>query len=126
MKEPAVADQVTPAWLTSLASIAVKFSDCPTVRPPRAGVRPTLRLLLEIVMVADAERVVSLTEVAVMVTAGIAGMLAGAVYVTAPPDALELAERLPHIAPLQLVPESDQAIPLFCESLLTVAVRACV
>jgi hypothetical protein len=42
-------------------------------------VRPTLRLLVEIVMVADAERVVSLTEVTVMVTAGVAGMLAGAV-----------------------------------------------
>lgn len=81
---------------------------------------------MEIVMVADAERVVSLREVAVMATAGVAGMLAGAVYVTAPPDALEAAESLPHIVPLQLAPERDQATPLFCESLLTVAVKACV
>jgi len=29
------------------------------------------------------------------------------------PDALEVAESLPHVAPLQLAPERDQETPLF-------------
>ena len=42
------------------------------------------------------------------------------------PERLELAERDPHVAPLQPVPESVQVTPLFCESFCTVAVNFCV
>jgi hypothetical protein len=45
--------------------------------------------------------------------------------VTGAPDALEGAERLPHVAPLQLSPESDQVTPEFFGSPITVAVKLC-
>jgi len=45
--------------------------------------------------------------------------------VTGDPDALEGAERLPHVAPLQLPPESDQVTPVFFGSPVTVAVKFC-
>lgn len=44
---------------------------------------------------------------------------------TGDPDALEEAERLPHVAPLQLSPESDQVTPVFFGSPVTVAVKLC-
>jgi hypothetical protein len=78
LNEPAVADQATPALLTSFVTVAAKFSGCPTVRPPRTGVRVTLMLLAATVIVALAERVLSLTEVAVSETFGGVGTLAGA------------------------------------------------
>jgi hypothetical protein len=78
LKDPAVVDHETPALLTSFATAAVKFSGCPTVRPPRIGVRVTLTLLAATVIVALAERVLSLTEIAVRETVGGVGMLAGA------------------------------------------------
>jgi hypothetical protein len=78
LNEPAVADQATPALLTSFVTVAAKFSGCPTVRPPRIGVRVTPTLLAATVIVALAERVLSLTEVAVSETFGGVGMLVGA------------------------------------------------
>ena len=44
----------------------------------------------------------------------------------ATPDALLLVESAPHVAPLHPAPESIHATPLFCASLLTVAVNGCV
>jgi len=69
---------LTPALLTSFVTVAVKFSGCPTVSPPRIGMRVTLALLAATVIVALAERVLSLIEVAVRETVGGVGMLAGA------------------------------------------------
>jgi hypothetical protein len=69
---------LTPALLTSFETVAVKFSGCPTVRPPRIGVRVTLALLATTVIVAVADRVLSLTEVATSETVGGVRMLAGA------------------------------------------------
>src|SRR6266852_710170 len=42
------------------------------------------------------------------------------------PEALVAAESVPHVAPEQPAPESAQLTPLFCESFVTVAVKACV
>jgi|SRR5271165_6569538 len=39
------------------------------------------------------------------------------------PDALLAAERVPHVAPLQPVPDRAQVTPLFALSLITVAVN---
>jgi hypothetical protein len=76
------------------------------------------------VIVAEADFVPSATEVAVTVTVAGVGTAAGAVYVTPTPDALEVVESVPHVAPLQPVPETFQVTPLLCESFATVAVRA--
>jgi hypothetical protein len=38
------------------------------------------------------------------------------------PEALEAADSVPHVAPLQPAPVSAHVTPLFCVSLLTVAV----
>jgi hypothetical protein len=78
------------------------------------------------VIVAGTDFVVSATDVAVMVTAPGFGKLPGAEYVTAVPDALVVAESVPHAAPVQPAPESFQLTPLFCVSLVTVAVNFCV
>lgn len=43
----------------------------------------------------------------------------------AAPDALEVADNVPHVAPLQPAPESVQLTPLLELSLVTVAVKAC-
>src|ERR1700676_612169 len=39
------------------------------------------------------------------------------------PEALEVAESVPHITLLQPMPESVQLTPLFCESFCTIAVK---
>ena len=41
----------------------------------------------------------------------------------ATPEALEVVDNVPHVAPEQPAPESDQFTPLFRASLLTVAVK---
>jgi hypothetical protein len=42
------------------------------------------------------------------------------------PEALEAADNVPHVAPEQPAPVSAHVTPLFCESLLTVALMLCV
>lgn len=79
-----------------------------------------------IVMLAIALLEESDTEVAVKLTVAGFGILFGPVYVMAAPDADELAEIVPHFAPLQPAPESVQLTPLFCASFCTVAVNVCV
>ena len=69
---------------------------------------------------------VSETDVAVTVTVAGVGALAGAVYVIAAPEGLEVADKVPQEAPEQAVPFSDQVTPLFCASFCTVAVMALV
>ena len=75
-----------------------------------------------IVMVAEAVFVPSATEVAVAVTIAGVGVVPGAVYVIAAPDALEAADKVPQAAPLQPAPLSVQLTPVFCVSFCTVAV----
>ena len=62
---------------------------------------------------AELERALSLTEVAVMVTVAGVGALTGGVYVMAAPEALELFDTVPHVAPAQPAPERVQVTPLF-------------
>src|ERR1700754_766720 len=74
-------------------------------------------------MVADADLVVSETEVAVTVTVAGVGGAAGAEYVVAAPLAVVVGVKLPHE---ELPQVTDQVTPAFALSLLTVAVRGVV
>ena len=119
---------VTPALPTSFVTVAVKFNVCDTGIPPRFGVRLTLTLpdtTAVMVIVAAADFETSATEVAVSVTVAGVGTLAGAVYVTATPDKLEVGITVPHVAP-QPAPDTAQVTPLFPVSFCKVAVNACV
>jgi hypothetical protein len=61
----------------------------------------------------------------VAVSAAIAGLgsVEGAVYITAAPDAVLVAESVPHVAPLQPAPDNAHVTPLFAASFVTVAVK---
>ena len=72
------------------------------------------------ITIADADFVVSVTEVAVTVTALPLGIALGAVYVVALPLAVDVGLKLPHAPALPQV--TDQVTPAFAESLLTTAV----
>ena len=74
-------------------------------------------------MVAVADFVPPATEVALSVTFAGLGTTAGAVYVSTAPDALEFAERVPHVAPLHPEPASIQLTPLVALLFATVAVN---
>src|SRR5271168_3665920 len=78
------------------------------------------------VTVAEELLVASATAVAVTVIVAGVGTLAGAVYVTLPPEALDVAESAPQVTPLQPVPASDQVTPSLCTLFCTVAVKTCV
>jgi hypothetical protein len=77
------------------------------------------------VNVAAAVLVVSVTDCAVNVTEAGVGTAAGAVYVIEAPEALEAADKVPHVAPLQPAPVKVHVTPLFCVSLVTVAMMFC-
>ena len=62
-------------------------------------------------------------EEAVRVTVVGFGTLGGAVYVIGVPEALVVAESVPHELPLQPAPESVQRTPRLCRSLRTMAVN---
>ena len=68
------------------------------------------------VIAADAETEVSVTEVAVSVTVAGFGTAAGAVYVMLAPEALVVLERVPQLMPLQPEPDRVQLTPLFLGS----------
>jgi hypothetical protein len=125
LNAPLVADHITPADATSFVTVAANASDCPSVNPPRFGVSVTLigAPVGVTVIVAVPAFVLSATEVAVSVTVADDGTLTGAVYVTAAPDALVVGATVPHVAPLQPVPDTVQLTPLFCESFVTVAAK---
>jgi hypothetical protein len=76
-----------------------------------------------IVIVAVADFVPSATEIALSVRFAELGTAGGAVYVTEAPEALELAERVPQVAPLHPEPASIQLTPLALLSFATVAVN---
>jgi hypothetical protein len=75
------------------------------------------------VTVAVAPIDLSATEVAVKVTALGEGAFAGAAYIT---DVDVMLESVPHVMPLQPVPERLQLTPMFWESFVRVAVKLCV
>jgi hypothetical protein len=66
------------------------------------------------------------TEVAVSVTAAGVGEVAGAVYVIGTPDAVLLAEIVPHAVLVHPVPLSTHVTPSLNGSPVTVAVNCCV
>jgi len=76
-----------------------------------------------IVIVAVADFVPSATEMALSLRFAVLGTAAGAVYVTVAPEALELAERVPQVAPLHPEPANIQLTPLALLSFATVAVN---
>jgi hypothetical protein len=104
--------QFTPLFCESFETIAVNVCVLPVCTVAEVGATAT-ETPAEIVIVAGADFVVSATDVAVIVTVAGVGMLAGALYVMAVPDALVAAERAPHVAPEHPVPESFQLTPLF-------------
>jgi hypothetical protein len=119
--------QVTPLFAGSFVTVAVNACIAPactlavggaTVTAIGAGAAVT-------VIVAEADFVVSATDVAVSVTVGGVGTFAGAVYVIATPEPLDAADNVPHVAPLQPAPESAHVTPLLAGSLVTVAVNGC-
>jgi hypothetical protein len=77
-----------------------------------------------IVIVAEADFVPSLTDVAINVTVAGLGTAAGAVYVTAAPEAPVIADSDPH--PPAVAHDAAHVTPLAALSLLTVAVKLCV
>jgi hypothetical protein len=119
--------QVTPLFCESFCTVAVKACVPPVTTLAVVRDRATLIAggLAVTVIVAAPDLVPSLADVAVSVIAAGEGTLAGAVYVIAVPNALDVADSVPHAAPLQAVPDSAQVTPLFCESFCTVAVNVC-
>ena len=119
---PQATDQVTPASALSLATVAVKAVLVVAAREAGGLLRVTVigALGAEMVMVAEADFVESVTEVAVTATVAGLGAEAGAVYLVAVPLAVEAAEKLPHC---ELPQVTDHLTPAFALSLLTTAVR---
>ena len=77
-------------------------------------------------IVVPALLLTSATDCAVSATTAGAGTFAGAVYVIAAPDALDAADKVPHVAPAHPAPLNAHVTPLFCGSCVTVAVTLCV
>ena len=114
---------------TSAVTVAVNASDWLTASPITFGEIVTATPVgggpLEVIVtVADADFVPSLTDVAVSVTVAGLGTAAGAVYVTAAPEALVVADSDPH--PPAVAHEAAHVTPFAALSLLTVAVKLCV
>jgi hypothetical protein len=76
------------------------------------------------VIVAEADFVPSLTDVAVSVTVAGFGTVPGAVYVIAVPDALVVADSDPH--PPAVAHDAAHVTPFAALSLFTVAMKFCV
>jgi hypothetical protein len=69
-----------------------------------------------IAIVALADTLLSLTEVAVSVTLVGFGIVPGAVYVTATPEALDELDSVPQAVSLQPLPDNVHVTPLLCGS----------
>lgn len=119
---PHATDHVTPAFALSLATAAVNATFAPAASEEGGAFSVTEigALGAEIVMVADADLVESVTEIAVTVTVAGLGIEPGAVNWVAAPLPVEAAEKLPHGEFPQL---TDHLTPPFALSLLTTAVR---
>lgn len=119
--------QVTPWFAESPVTVAVKLEvpltttiavvcESETATP---AVAPAV-----IVIVAAADFVPSVTDVAVIVTVAGLGTVPGAVYMIAVPDALVVADSEPQ--PFAVAHERAQVTPLLALSFVTVAVTACI
>jgi hypothetical protein len=118
---------VTPLVCVSFVTVAVTLCVFPLCTDALVGFTdtPTGGGVVTVI-VAAAVLLVSVTDLAVSVTVAGDGTLAGAVYVIAAPDALDAAESVPQLAPVQPAPLNVHATPLFCASFVTVAVTLCV
>ena len=116
---------VTPAFALSLATVAVRLAVAlaTTELGGALSVTEIGPLGAAMLIVAEADFVESVTEVAVTVTVAGLGAEPGAVNLVAAPLAVEAAEKLPH-CPLPQV--TDHFTPPFALSLLTIAVRLAV
>jgi hypothetical protein len=104
-------DQVTPLFCESFCTEAVKLAAVEICTEAVAGLTETEMGggPAVMVMIAAADFVASVTEVAVMVTVAGDGTLAGAVKVA---DVAVTLASVPQAAPEQPLPEMDQTTPL--------------
>jgi len=116
--------QVT-AVLFAPVTVAVKVCVCHFVIAARFGLTVTAAFpgLTVTVMFTGADLAASVIEVAVNVTDGFAGTLEGPVYRMGTPEALDMAESVPQLAPGGV---SGQLTPLLWDSFWTVAVKSCI
>jgi hypothetical protein len=123
-----VTTQVTPLFAESFATVAVNawVPLTTTLAVVKDNVTDTGAAPVVNVILVVADFVASATDVAVSMTVPGLGIVAGAVYVTGVPEALDAGATVPHVAPLQPMPESAQVTPLLAESFATVAISACV
>jgi hypothetical protein len=119
---PQVTDHVTPAFALSLLTVAVNAAVALVTTEVGGAFRVTDMGAFgaEIVIVAVADLVESVTDVAITVTVAGLGTALGAEYFVAAPLPVEVAERLPQPEPPQ---ETDHFTPALALSLLTTAVR---
>jgi hypothetical protein len=119
---PQVTVQVTPALALSLLTVAVSGAVCVAATDAGGLVRATEigALGAEMVIVAEADFVVSLTAVAVIVTVAGLGAEAGALYLVAAPLAVDEEEKEPQGVAPQV---TAHVTPPLALSLLTMAVR---
>ena len=116
--------QFTPLFAESFCSVAANVCVPPVTTLAIDGA--TTREIAEpavSVIVAFADLLESSTEVAVSVTVGGFGTAAGAVYITAAPDAAFAPESEPQEAPVQPGPDSVHVVPSLFGSFRTVAVK---
>ncbi len=127
MQPVPVTVQVTPLAAESPVTFAVKACVPPTATLAVGSDSATATTGAVVnVMVVLADFVPSATEVAVNVTVAGLGTAAGAVYVTAAPEAVDPGATVPQVVPLQPAPDNAQVTPLLPESFATVAVKVCV
>jgi hypothetical protein len=116
--------QFTPLFAESFCSVAANVCVPPVATLAIAGA--TTREIADPavnVIVAFADLVESSTAVAVSVIVGGFGTAAGAVYITAAPDAAFAPDSEPQAAPVHPGPDSVHVVPSFFGSFETVAVK---
>ena len=119
---PQLTDQVTPALAGSL--LACAFSDAAALVSIDAGAPDRVTEIAVMVIVAEADLVGSVTEVAVTITVPPAGAAAGAVYMVGDPLAVVVTLNVPQAPALPQV--TAHVTPRLAESLLTTAANEAV
>jgi hypothetical protein len=116
--------QFTPLFAASFCNVAANVCVAPVATLAIDGATTTeIAAPAVSVIVAFADLLASSTDVAVSVTVGGFGSAAGAVYITAAPDAALLPDSEPQAAPVQPGPDSVHVVPSFFGSFKTVAVK---
>jgi hypothetical protein len=114
---------VTPLFCVSLATVAVTPCVLAVCTDALVGFTDTATAGGAVtVIVATTVLLVSATDLAVNVTVAGDGTPAGAVYVIAAPDRLDVADNVPQAAPVHPAPLNVHVTPLFSVSFFTVAV----